>query len=276
MTDPLAWLSPPCVMGVLNVTPDSLWGGAGEIDTEVALARLEGMAADGAAICDVGAESTRPGADPVDADVQLVRLSGVLRALRVAPAPLALSIDTSLAPVAAAALDAGFALVNDVTAGRGDPALLPTVAERGAAVCLVHMRGDPRTMQSDPRYGDVVREVRDHLAARLAAAVDAGVPEERVLLDPGIGFGKTLEHNLALLAGLPALAGLGRPLLVGVSRKGMFGTLLGRGVDERMPASVAGGLAAVARGAAVLRVHDVRDTVDALAVWTAVAAAEER
>ena len=276
MTDPLAWLSPPCVMGVLNVTPDSLWGGAGAIDTEVALARLERMAADGAAICDVGAESTRPGADPVDADVQLARLSGVLRALRVAPAPLALSIDTSLAPVAAAALDAGFALVNDVTAGRADPALLPTVAERGAAVCLVHMRGDPRTMQSDPRYGDVVREVRDHLAARLAAAVDAGVPEERVLLDPGIGFGKTLEHNLALLAGLPALAGLGRPLLVGVSRKGMFGTLLGRDVDERMPASVAGGLAAVARGAAVLRVHDVRDTVDALAVWTAVAAAEER
>ena len=143
--------------------------------------------------------------------------------------------------MAAAALDAGFALVNDVTAGRADPALLPTVAERGAAVCLVHMRGDPRTMQSDPRYGDVVREVRDHLAARLEAAVDAGVPEERVLLDPGIGFGKTLEHNLALLAGLPALAGLGRPLLVGVSRKGMFGTLLGRDVDERMPASVAGG-----------------------------------
>jgi dihydropteroate synthase len=276
VTDPLAWLSPPCVMGVLNVTPDSLWGGAGAIDPEAALGRLQRMAADGAAICDVGAESTRPGADPVDAGVQLARLSGVLRALRVAPAPLALSIDTSLAPVAAAALDAGFALVNDVTAGRADPALLPTVAERGAAVCLVHMRGDPRTMQSDPRYGDVVREVYDHLAARLAAAVDAGVPEERVLLDPGIGFGKTLDHNLALLAGLPALAELGRPLLVGVSRKGMFGTLLGRDVDERMPASVAGGLAAVARGAAVLRVHDVRDTVDALAVWTAVAAAEER
>jgi dihydropteroate synthase len=263
-------------MGVLNVTPDSLWGGVGAIDPEAALGLLEEMAAAGAAICDVGAESTRPGADPVGADVQLARLSGVLRALRVAPAPLALSIDTSLAPVAAAALDAGFALVNDVTAGRADPALLPTVAERGAAMCLMHMRGDPRTMQSDPRYGDVVGEVRDHLAARLAAAVDAGVPEERVLLDPGIGFGKTLEHNLALLAGLPRLAALGRPLVVGVSRKGMFGALLGRAVGERMPASVAGGLAAVARGAAVLRVHDVRDTVDALAVWTAVEAAEER
>jgi dihydropteroate synthase len=263
-------------MGVLNVTPDSLWGGVGAIDPEAALGLLEEMAAAGAAICDVGAESTRPGADPVGADVQLARLSGVLRALRVAPAPLALSIDTSLAPVAAAALDAGFALVNDVTAGRTDPALLPMVAERGAAVCLMHMRGEPRTMQRDPRYGDVVGEVRDHLAARLAAAVDAGVPEERVLLDPGIGFGKTLEHNLALLAGLPRLAALGRPLVVGVSRKGMFGALLGRAVGERMPASVAGGLAAVARGAAVLRVHDVRDTVDALAVWTAVEAAEER
>ncbi len=263
-------------MGVLNVTPDSLWGGVGAIDPEAALGRLEEMAADGAAICDVGAESTRPGAEPVDAEVQLARLSGVLRALAVAPAPLALSIDTSLARVAAAALDAGFTLVNDVTAGRADPALLPTVAERGAAVCLMHMRGDPRTMQSDPRYDDVVGEVREHLAARLAAAVDAGVPEERVLLDPGIGFGKTLEHNLALLAGLPVLAELGRPLVVGVSRKGMFGTLLGREVAERMPASVAAGLAAVARGAAVLRVHDVRDTVDALGVWTAVEAAEGR
>ena len=263
-------------MGVLNVTPDSLWGGAGAIDPEVALGRLEEMAADGAAICDVGAESTRPGADPVDAEEQLARLSGVLRALDVAPAPLALSIDTSLAPVAAAALDAGFALVNDVTAGRADPALLPTVAERGAAVCLVHMRGQPRTMQRDPRYDDVVREVRDHLAGRLAAAVDAGVPEERVLLDPGIGFGKTLAHNLSLLAGIPVLAELGRPVLVGVSRKGMFDTLLGRAVDERLPASLAAGLAAVARGAAVLRAHDVRDTVDALRVWMAVEAAEGR
>jgi dihydropteroate synthase len=276
VTDPLAWLSPPCVMGVLNVTPDSLWGGAGAIDPEVALGRLEEMAADGAAICDVGAESTRPGADPVDAEEQLARLSGVLRALDVAPAPLALSIDTSLAPVAAAALDAGFALVNDVTAGRADPALLPTVAERGAAVCLVHMRGQPRTMQRDPRYDDVVREVRDHLAGRLAAAVDAGVPEERVLLDPGIGFGKTLAHNLSLLAGIPVLAELGRPVLVGVSRKGMFDALLGRAVDERLPASLAAGLAAVARGAAVLRAHDVRDTVDALRVWMAVEAAEGR
>jgi dihydropteroate synthase len=218
----------------------------------------------------VGAESTRPGSDPVPADEQLRRLSGVLRALRVAPAPLPLSVDTSAAAVAEAALDAGFAMVNDVTAGRGDPALLPLVAERGAAVCLVHMRGDPRTMQDEPRYGDVVAEVRDHLAGRLQAAVDAGVSEERVVLDPGIGFGKTLEHNLALLAGVPALAELGRPVLIGVSRKSMFRRLLGREVDERMPASLAAGLAAVARGAAVLRAHDVRETADALRVWTAV------
>jgi dihydropteroate synthase len=260
-------------MGVVNVTSDSLWGGEGSLGPEAALARLDAMAADGAAICDVGAESTRPGAEPVPPEEQLRRLSGVLRALRVARPPLPVSIDTSLRPVAEAALDAGAVLVNDVTAGRGDPALLPLVAERGAAVCLVHMRGDPRTMQRDPRYGDVVAEVRDHLAGRLQAAVDAGVPEERVVLDPGIGFGKTLEHNLALLAGLPALVALGRPVLVGVSRKSMFRRLLGREVGERLPASLAAGLAAVARGAAVLRAHDVRETVDVLRVWVAVSEA---
>jgi dihydropteroate synthase len=270
VADPLSWLTPPCAMGVLNLTPDSLWGGRGAVDPETALVALDRIAGDGAAICDVGAESTRPGAEPVDADEQLARLAGILRALRVAPAPLPLSIDTSLVPVAVAALDAGFALVNDVTAGRGDPALLALVAERGADVCLVHMRGDPRTMQDDPAYGDVVEEVRDFLAARLQAAVDAGIAEDRVVLDPGIGFGKTLEHNLALLAGVPRLAELGRPILIGVSRKGMFGRLLGREVGERLPASLAAGLAAVARGAAVLRVHDVRETVDALRVWTAV------
>ena len=272
MSDPLSWLRAPCVMGILNATPDSLWGGSGALDPREAMARLARMAEDGAAICDVGAESTRPGSDPVGAREQLARLDGVLRAVREEAPPLALSVDTSLAPVAEAALDAGAVMVNDVTAGRGDPDLLPLVAERGAAVCLVHMRGAPRTMQSDPRYDDVVAEVREHLAARLAAALDAGVPEEHVVLDPGLGFGKTLEHNLALLAGLPELASLGRPVLIGVSRKSMFGTLLGREVGERMPASIAAGLAAVARGAAVLRVHDVRETVDAVRVWDAVGA----
>jgi dihydropteroate synthase len=259
-------------MGILNVTPDSLWGGDGPIAPGPAMERLRRMEEDGAAICDVGAESTRPGSEPVGAAEQLARLDGVLRALRDAPPAIALSIDTSLAEVAGAALDAGAVLVNDVTAGRADPALLPLVAERGAAVCLVHMRGEPRTMQSDPRYSDVVSEVREHLAGRLEAAVAAGIPEERIILDPGIGFGKTLTHNLTLLARIPELAALGRPVLIGVSRKGMFERLLGRAVDERLPASIAAGLAAVDRGAAVLRVHDVRETVDALRVWTAVAA----
>ncbi|WP_217915063.1 dihydropteroate synthase [Miltoncostaea marina] len=276
MADPLAWLTPPCVMGILNVTPDSLWAGSGPLGPGAALERIAAMAADGAAICDVGAESTRPGSDPVPPHEQLRRLDGVLRAVRERPPAIALSIDTSSAEVAAAAIDAGAVLVNDVSAGRADPALLPLAAERGVAVCLVHMRGDPRTMQVDPRYDDVVREVRDHLARRMEAAVAARVPEGRIVLDPGLGFGKTLGHNLALLAGVPALAALGRPVLIGASRKSMFKALLGREVDERMPASVAAGLAAVARGAAVLRAHDVRETSDALRVWAAVAGAEAR
>ena len=270
MTDPLSWLEPPCVMGILNLTPDSLWAGAGPIGEGEAAARLLRMQEDGAAICDVGAESTRPGSDPVPPDEQLRRLGGVLAAMRNEAAGVAVSVDTSSARVAEAALDAGAVLVNDVTAGRGDPDLLSLVAERGAAVCLVHMRGTPRTMQSDPRYGDVVAEVRDHLEGRLRAAEDAGVGRGRVVLDPGIGFGKTLRHNLALLAGVPALAALGAPVLIGVSRKGMIGALTGRDVQERMAGSLGAGLAAVARGAAVLRVHDVRETADALTAWNAV------
>ena len=271
MADPLAWLDPPCVMGILNVTPDSLWAGAGPIGEAEAAARLVRMREDGAAICDVGAESTRPGSDPVPPAEQLHRLQGVLAAMRGAAAGVPVSVDTSSARVAEAALDAGAVLVNDVTAGRGDPDLLPLVAERGAAVCLVHMRGTPRTMQSDPRYRDVVAEVRDHLEERLRAAEDAGVPRGRAIVDPGIGFGKTLGHNLALLAGVPGLLALGAPVLIGASRKGMVGALTGREVGERMAGSLGAGLAAVARGAAVLRVHDVRETADALTVWRAVA-----
>ena len=256
-------------MGILNVTPDSLWAGAGPIGEGEAAERLLRMQEDGAAICDVGAESTRPGSDPVPPDEQLHRLSGVLAAMRNEAAAVPVSIDTSSARVAEAALDSGAVLVNDVTAGRADPGLLPVVAARGAAVCLVHMRGTPRTMQSDPRYGDVVAEVRDHLEERLRAAEDAGVPRERVILDPGIGFGKTLEHNLALLAGVPALAALGAPVLIGASRKGMIGALTGREVGDRMAGSVGAGLAAVARGAAVLRVHDVAAVHDGLSVAAA-------
>jgi dihydropteroate synthase len=257
-------------MGILNVTPDSFTEVGRRPDAEGALARLQEIADDGAAVCDVGAESTRPGATPVPAEEELRRLGPVLAAVRERGAPLPLSVDTSKAVVAEAALDAGAVVVNDVTAGRADPRLLPLAAERGAAVCLLHMQGTPATMQDDPTYEDVVAEVRDFLAARLDAAVDAGVPSEHVLLDPGIGFGKTLEHNLALLAGLPLLAALGRPIVVGVSRKGMLGRLLGREPPERLAGSLAAGLAAVARGAAVVRAHDVRETVDAVRVWRAV------
>jgi len=267
---PLSWLARPCVMGVLNVTPDSLWMGRGSLDAGAAHERMVAMAEAGAAICDVGAESTRPGADPVDAATQLERLAGVLAAMREAPRSLPVSVDTTLAPVARAALEAGAVVVNDVTAGRADPALLPLAAEHGAAVCLVHMRGTPRDMQRDPRYDDVVAEVREHLARRIDAAVAAGVAVDRILVDPGIGFAKTLQHNLALLAGIEEIAALGCPVLVGVSRKSMFGTLLGRAVDERLAASLAAGLAAVANGADVLRVHDVRESVDAVRVWAAV------
>lgn len=257
-------------MGVLNVTPDSLWMGSGALGADTALLRMEQMARDGAAICDVGAESTRPGSDPVPPDEQLRRLGGVLEVMRAGAAPLPVSIDTSSASVAEAMLSAGAVLVNDVTAGRADPSMLPAAARHDAAVCLVHMRGTPRTMQDDPRYEDVVAEVCEHLAERADAARAAGVRPERILLDPGIGFAKTLAHNLALLAATDRIAALGYPVLIGVSRKSMFGLLLGRDVDERLPGSLAAGLAALARGAAVLRVHDVRESADAVRVWAAI------
>lgn len=257
-------------MGILNATPDSLWSGVGAPDAAEARRHMEAMAAEGARICDVGAESTRPGAAPVEPAEQLRRLAGVCQALAAAPPPLVVSIDTTSATVASRVLAAGAVLVNDVSAGQADPAMLGTVADHGAAVCLVHMRGTPRTMQRDPHYSDVVAEVYEHLAARVAAAVAAGVEPSRILVDPGVGFGKTLEHNLSLLASVGRLTALGCPVLVGVSRKSLFDRLLGRSVDERLAASLSAGLAAVARGAAVLRVHDVRETVDALAVWDAV------
>lgn len=256
-------------MGVLNVTPDSFSDGGDFLDPRAALDRLGAIAADGAVICDVGAESTRPGADPVPADEQLRRLEPVLDAVA-SGCGVAISIDTASASVARVALDAGAVLVNDVTAGRGDPDLLPLVSERGAAVCLVHMQGDPRTMQQAPSYDDVTSDVAAFLEERLAAAVTAGIPESNILLDPGIGFGKRLDDNLTLLRELPKLAAFGRPLVVGVSRKSMFGQLLGRDVDERMAGSLAAGLMAIDRGAAVLRVHDIRETADAIGVWRAV------
>lgn len=254
-------------MGIVNATPDSFSDG-GEHDGQPR-ARLAELAEHGAAIIDIGAESTRPGAEPVGADEQLRRLEGLLTSVAGEGPSVALSIDTSSARVAEAALDAGAVLVNDVRAGRADPDLLPVAGERGAAVCLTHMRGTPETMQAHPVYADVVGEVEEFLVARRDAALEAGVAPEAVLLDPGIGFGKTLEHNLRLLAAVGRFAAIG-PVVIGVSRKGMFGQLLGRTVEERLGGSIGAALAAISRGAAVIRAHDVRETVDAVRAWRAI------
>ena len=256
-------------MGILNVTPDSFVDGGLHDAAHTAVARIAAVAAQGAAICDVGAESTRPGAAPVQPDEELRRLAPVFAAMRGGDIAVPISIDTRHAVTAAAALDAGAVLVNDVSAG-ADPDMLPLVADRGAAVCLMHMRGEPQTMQDDPRYDDVVGEVVAFLEARLAAAVAAGVPEHHVLLDPGIGFGKSLDHNVALLAALPRIAAIGCPVVVGASRKGMIGQITGREVVDRLPGSLGAALAAVDGGASVVRVHDVAATVDALAVFQAI------
>lgn len=259
-------------MGVLNATPDSFSDGGRHLAPDDARARLIAVADEGAAICDIGAESTRPGAAPVPPDEQLRRLAPVFAAMREG-VEVAISIDTASARVAAAAIDAGACVVNDITAGRGDDAMLGLVAERRVAVCLMHMKGDPQTMQHAPTYDDPVGEVADFLEARVRAATDAGIAEERILIDPGIGFGKRLSDNLALLRHVGRLARIGPPVVVGVSRKRMLGALLDRDVDERLAGSLAAGLAAVERGAQVLRVHDVRETCDALRVWTAIAEA---
>lgn len=259
-------------MGIVNATPDSFSDGGEHLDAPAAAAHARAMALAGAAIVDVGGESTRPGAAPVPVEEEIARVRPVLAALAGEAMAAPVSIDTRHAAVARVALDAGAVLVNDVSAG-ADPDMLPLVAERGAGMCLMHMRGEPATMQDDPRYDDVVSEVVTFLHARLEAAVRAGVAEDAILLDPGIGFGKTVEHNLALLAGLPRIVALGRPVLVGVSRKGFLGAVTGRAVHDRLAASIGAGLAAVARGAAVLRVHDVPETVDALAAFTAITGA---
>lgn len=257
-------------MGVVNVTPDSFSDGGDNLAAAAAHVSIARMAADGAAIVDVGAESTRPGAARVDPGEQLRRLAPLLGLLRERPVDVALSIDTTSAAVAEVALDAGAVLVNDISAGRDDPDLFHLVAQRGAALCVMHMRGQPNDMQDAPVYDDVVGEVTAFLQERVDAAIAAGVPRERILVDPGIGFGKTLRHNLALLAGLGAVAAVGCPVVVGASRKGMVGLLTHRPVEGRMAGSVGAALVAVERGAHVVRAHDVAETVDALAVWSAV------
>ncbi len=255
------------VMGVLNVTPDSFSDGGRFLEPAAALTRAREMLDEGADLIDVGAESTRPGAAPVPADEQLARLAPVVEALAGEPRAT-LSIDTADARVAERALALGAHVVNDVSA-LGDPAMARVVAASGAGLVLMHMQGVPRPMQDDPRYEDVAREVRDFLAARLEAAVAAGVAAERIALDPGIGFGKSVAHNLTLLARQRELLTLGQPLLVGWSRKSTLGAVTGRPVEERLAASVAAALLALERGAHVVRVHDVAATVDALKLWQA-------
>jgi dihydropteroate synthase len=255
-------------MGVVNVTPDSFSDGGLYLDPEAAVAHGHELAAAGAAILDVGGESTRPGAEPVDAATERGRTEPVVAAL--AAAGHTVSIDTSKASVAGAALDAGATIVNDVTALRGDAGMAALCAERGATVVLMHMRGEPRTMQRDPTYGDVVGEVKAFLAERMDAAVAAGIAEERIWLDPGIGFGKTTEHNLELLRRLGELAALGRPIVVGTSRKSFIGSFDGSPAEERLGGTIASSVLAAAEGAEVLRVHDVAEAGQALAVATAI------
>jgi dihydropteroate synthase len=256
----------PSVMGVVNVTPDSFSDGGVHLDPDVAAAAARRMVEEGAAIVDVGGESTRPGSQGVSADDELRRVVPVLDRLA---GELPLSIDTSKAEVARAALERGALLVNDVTALRGDPELAGVVAGRPAYLCLMHMQGEPRTMQEEPRYDDVAAEVAAFLEERLAFAVAQGIPEERICLDPGIGFGKTVAHNLELVRRLDVLLALGRPVLVGFSRKSSLRRLTGS--KDLLGASVAAALAAFERGATLLRVHDVKPHVDALTVAGAIA-----
>jgi dihydropteroate synthase len=254
------------VMGVVNVTPDSFSDGGLYIDAGAAIAHGLELQAEGASILDIGGESTRPGAEPVDAPAELDRVLPVIEGLRDRGVSARISIDTSKAAVAAAALDAGATLVNDVTALRADPEMAGLVAARGVQCCLMHMLGEPRTMQDDPRYDDVVSDVKAFLEERMAFAVACGVAEEKIMLDPGIGFGKTAEHNLELLARVDELVALGRPIVIGTSRKSFLGRITGRPVDDRLAATIATNVLAYERGARVFRVHDVAPVRDALMI----------
>jgi dihydropteroate synthase len=255
------------VMGVLNVTPDSFSDGGAWMSRKDALLRAHHMAAAGADIIDVGGESTRPGAKPVSVDDELLRVVPLIESLR-DEILLPVSVDTCKPEVMRAAVAAGAGMINDVYALRR-PGALEAAAELGVPVCLTHMLGEPGTMQESPRYDDVVGEVEEFLLARAAACQRAGIGKSRILLDPGFGFGKSLEHNLALLRELPRLAGHGYPVLAGLSRKTMLGQLTGRGVQQRLGASIAAALLAAQGGAAVVRVHDVAETRDALKVLQA-------
>jgi len=266
-------------MGIVNVTPDSFSDGGRYLDADAAVAHAERLAREGADILDVGGESTRPGAEPVSAQEELRRVLPVLEGIAAIDSPTLpqISIDTSKASVASAALAAGASLVNDVSALRADPEMAAVVADSGAECCLMHMLGEPRTMQRDPRYSDVVDEVMAFLSERLEAAVREGISEELIMLDPGIGFGKTVAHNLELLDRLDELTALGRPLVVGTSRKSFLARVLAGAEDRalpdapegRLPATIATNVLALERGARIFRVHDVAPVRDALAVAAA-------
>ncbi|HEX4282951.1 MAG TPA: dihydropteroate synthase [Solirubrobacteraceae bacterium] len=261
------------IMGVVNVTPDSFSDGGRYLDTAIAIEHGLELDAEGAAILDVGGESTRPGAAPVSETEELRRVIPVIEGLVAGGTNAQISIDTYKSGVASRALASGATLVNDVTALRGDPEIAGVVAEANADCCLMHMLGDPRTMQQDPRYGDVVNEVKAFLEKRMAFAIANGIAEERILLDPGIGFGKTVAHNLELLRRLGEFLDLGRPVVIGTSRKSFLGKITGREVDERVAATVATNVLAYERGARVFRVHDVAPVHDALAVTAATVSA---
>jgi len=272
------------LMGIVNVTPDSFSDGGRFLEAGAAIEHSLRLVGEGADIVDVGGESTRPGAEPVGAEVELERVQPVIEGLAAAATGVQISIDTSKASVAGASLGAGASLVNDVSAFRADPAMAGVVADSDADCCLMHMLGEPRTMQQNPRYEDVLDEVKAFLEERLAFAVSEGVSERRVLLDPGIGFGKTVEHNLVLLRRLGELLALGRPLVIGTSRKSFLARIAGAGLREvaklettggeeqpaaRLAGTVASNVLALERGASVFRVHDVAPVREALAVAAA-------
>jgi len=258
------------IMGVLNVTPDSFSDGGQFLDPATAVARARAMVAEGAHIIDVGGESTRPGASPVSAEQEMARVVPVIEALA-QELEVAISIDTSKPQVIAAAVHAGASMVNDVRALQ-EPGALEAAAATDALICLMHMQGQPRTMQANPRYNAVLTDVRDFLLERVQVCIDAGIARERLILDPGFGFGKSLEHNLELLANLDVLQATGLPVLVGVSRKAMIGTITGRDAGERVHGSVAAAVIAAMQGAAIVRVHDVAATADGIKMCEAVMA----
>lgn len=262
-------ISTPLIMGIVNVTPDSFSDGGRYLKQDAALTHAHQLIQEGADILDLGSESTRPGAQPISAQEELDRVMPVIEGLQGAPIPL--SIDTSKPEVMHAAIAAGVSMVNDINALQ-QPGALAIVAASAVAVCLMHKRGNPQTMQLQPEYGDVVAAVRQFLRERIAAAQAAGIAPQRIVIDPGFGFGKTLEHNLALLQQLNVFAELGVPLLVGLSRKSMLGKITGQDVAHRVHASVAAALLAVQRGANIVRVHDVQAMRDALKIWQAVLA----